>query len=285
MHSPDTTDRPKVSVTTDPRHASSAMPLLAQPAGAILVAVGGSALVAGLTYLLAQPLLPPIPQVGDAVEASIAVVATILIPGVTYSLIASTLFLVLALLLAWQSGRMQEALQQEALQTGQVRQNGTRRGFIRIGLGDRALGMPLSVAGLTGLVVVYAGLLAYLQFRNFDDFFGAVFRAGTFWRVAAFLVFGLLAPVAEEMMFRGWLWTALRRHWGGFLCTFVTGLLWVLTHFAEGPAKMAILAPVALLLGIARQSSASLRGPILLHLALNLTGLAAPFLLRATGLG
>jgi len=59
----------------------------------------------------------------------------------------------------------------------------------------------------------------------------------------------------------------------------------MLTHFTEGPAKMAILAPIALLLGIARQSSASLRGPLLLHLALNLTGLAAPFLLRATGLG
>ncbi|HWT98548.1 MAG TPA: CPBP family intramembrane glutamic endopeptidase [Terriglobales bacterium] len=256
------------------------MPFLAQPLGLILTAVAGSALVAVLTYFLAQPLLPPIPKPGDAVEASIAVVATILIPGVTYSLVASILFLILAVLLAWQSGRMQDALQ-----PGQARQNATRRGFIRIGLGDRALGTPLSVAGLVALVMVYAVLLAYLQFRNFDDFFGAVFRAGTFWRVAAFLVFGLLAPVAEEMMFRGWLWTALRRHWGGFLCTFVTGLLWVLTHFAEGPAKMAILAPVALLLGIARQSSASLRGPILLHLALNLTGLAAPFLLRATGLG
>ncbi|HTI44790.1 MAG TPA: CPBP family intramembrane glutamic endopeptidase [Candidatus Nitrosotalea sp.] len=280
MHSPDTTDRPKVGVTTDPRHASAIASFLTRPAGLILVAVAGSALVAALTYYLAQPLLPPVPQVGDAVEASIAVVATVLIPGVTYSLIASILFLILAVLLAWQSGRMQEALQ-----TGQARQKGTRRGVIRIGLGDRALGTPLSVAGLVALVMVYAVLLAYLQFRNFDDFFGAVFRAGTFWRVAAFLVFGLLAPVAEEMMFRGWLWTALRRHWGGFLCTFVTGFLWVLTHFAEGPAKMAILAPVALLLGIARQSSASLRGPILLHLALNLTGLAAPFLLRATGLG
>ena len=288
MHSPDTTDQPKLRMTADPRHAADAMPFLSRPAGAILAAIAGSALVAALTYFLALPLLPPVPKVGDAVEASIAVVATVLIPGVTHSLIASILFLAMALLLARYSGRAQEALQgtlQGALQTGQPRQNGNQRGVIRTGLGDRALGAPLSVAGLVSLVIIYAGLLAYLQFRNFDDFFGAVFRADTAWRVAAFLVFGLLAPVAEEMMFRGWLWTALRRHWGGFPCTLVTGFLWMLTHFTEGPAKMAILAPIALLLGIARQSSASLRGPLLLHLALNLTGLAAPFLLRATGLG
>jgi len=284
MHSPDTTDQPKLRMTADPRQAADSMPFLSRPAGTILAAIAGSVLVAALTYFLALPLLPPVPKVDDAVEASIAVVATVLIPGVTHSLIASILFLVMALLLARYSGRAQEALQ-GALQTGQPRQNGNQRGLIRTGLGDRALGAPLSVTALVSLVIIYAGLLAYLQFRNFDDFFGAVFRAGTFWRVAAFLVFGLLAPVAEEMMFRGWLWTALRRHWGGFPCTLVTGFLWMLTHFTEGPAKMAILAPIALLLGIARQSSASLRGPLLLHLALNLTGLAAPFLLRATGLG
>lgn len=280
MHPPDRTDPTKPRVTASGQ-AAAATPLLGQPLGVILTAAGCSILVALLTYYLALPLLPPVPQVIDAVEANTAVVATILIPGVTHSLIASLLFLVLALVLGRQSGRMELVLAAGQ----QPRQNGGRRGALRTGLGDRALGAPLSVAGLAMLVMAYAGLLAYLQFRNFDDFFGAVFRAGAFWRVAAFLVFGLLAPVAEEMMFRGWLWTALRRHWGGFSCTLVTGLLWLLTHFAEGPAKIAILAPVALLLGIARQSSASLRGPLLLHLALNLTGLTAPFILRATGLG
>jgi membrane protease YdiL (CAAX protease family) len=280
MHPPDTHDRSRLSVAADPRRAAEALPFLGQPPGAVATAVGCGILAAILTYYLALPLLPPVPQVTDAVEAGTAVVATVLIPGVTHSLIASLLLLIMALFLAWQSGRMQQALPA----TQQLRRNGNRRGLLRIGLGDRALGTPLSVAGLALLVMLYAGLLAYLQFRNFDDFFGAVFRAGTFWRIAAFLVFGLLAPVAEEMMFRGWLWTALRQHWGGFLCTLVTGLLWILTHFTEGPGKMAILAPVALLLGIARQSSASLRGPLLLHLALNLTSLTAPFILRATGL-
>jgi membrane protease YdiL (CAAX protease family) len=246
------------------------------PVPPIVLAIVWSAVIGGLTYLLARPFLPPIPQARDATEASDAVVATVLIPGVVHSLIASIAFLIVALLMAWFSGRQIERKSGRAV----FRQ----RGLIRIGLGDRPLGAPGLLLGAILLVVVYAVFLSDLQFRNIDDFFGAVFRAGSGWRLAAFLVFGLLAPVAEEMMFRGWLWTSLRQSWPGFACTLVTGLLWLLTHFSEGSTKMAILAPVALLLGLMRQQSASLRAPILLHLALNFTGLTAPFVLRALGI-
>jgi len=241
----------------------------------IVLAIVWSTGIGGLTYLLARPFLPPIPQARDATEASDAVVATVLIPGVIHSLIASVSFLIVAILMAWFSGRH--------IDRKSGRAASRQRGFIRIGLGDRPLGAPGLLLGAILLIIVYAVFLSDLQFRNVDDFFGAVFRAGTGWRLAAFLVFGLLAPVAEEMMFRGWLWTSLRQSWPGFACTLVTGLLWLLTHASEGPIKIAILAPVALLLGLMRQQSASLRAPILLHLALNCAGLTAPFVLRALG--
>jgi membrane protease YdiL (CAAX protease family) len=246
------------------------------PVPPIVLAIIWSAGIGGLTYLLARPFLPPIPQARDATEATDAVVATVLIPGVIHSLIASISFLIVAWLMAWLSGR------QIGLKAGNTISR--PRGPLRIGLGDRPLGAPRLLLGATLLVILYAVFLSDLQFRNVDDFFGAVFRAGSGWRLAAFLVFGLLAPIAEEMMFRGWLWTSLRQSWPGFACTLVTGLLWLLTHAAEGPTKIAILAPVALLLGLMRQHSASLRAPILLHLALNFTGLTAPFVLRALGI-
>jgi membrane protease YdiL (CAAX protease family) len=242
----------------------------------ITLAIIWCVVIGGLTYSLAQPFLPPVPQSRDATEVSASVVATVLIPGVIHSLIASTGFLVAALLMAAISGRQQRRLDRS-------RGVAVSRGPIRIGLGDRALGVPGLLAGAILLVIAYAVFLSYLQFRNIDDFFGAVFRAGSFWRLAAFLALGLLAPIAEEMMFRGWLWTSLRQFWPGFACTLVAGLLWLVPHGFEGLTKVAVLTPVALLLGVMRQQSASLRAPILLHLALNLTSLTAPFALRALG--
>jgi len=290
MQSPRTTDLPPPPATdqfnlpggdTADDHDPAALPLHSRPIGLILAAIGWSLITAALTYLLAKPFLPPMPKVSDATEASNAAVATILIPNIIHSLIASLLFLAAALVLAWLSGRSQlrATIRQHRPAPGNAAV-AARRGAIRTGLGDRALGSPAVLAGLALIVIAYAALLSYLQFRNSDDFFGAVFRAGTGWRLTAFLVLGLLAPLAEEMLFRGWLWTGLRRSWPGFACTLATGLIWILTHFAEGPVKMAILAPVALLLGLARQSSASWRGPLLLHLALNIASLVAPFLLR-----
>jgi membrane protease YdiL (CAAX protease family) len=243
----------------------------------IVLAIIWCVLIGGLTYSLAQPFLPPVPKSHDATEASAAVVATVLIPGVIRSLIASTSFLIAALVMAAISGRQQRRLDR-------LRSIAVSRGSIRIGLGDRALGAPGLLAGAILLVIAYAVFLSYLQFRNIDDFFGAVFRAGSGWRLTAFLVLGLLAPVAEEMMFRGWLWTSLRQFWPGFVCTLVVGLLWLVPHGAEGLGKVAVLTPVALLLGVMRQRSASLRAPILLHLALNLASLASPFALRALNL-
>lgn len=237
--------------------------------------------IGGLTYSLAQPFLPPVPQSRDATEVSASVVATVLIPGVIHSLIASIAFLIAALLMGAITGRQQRRLDNQRRIAAP--RGATSRGPIRIGLGDRALGVPGLLAGAILLVIAYAVFLSYLQFRNIDDFFGAVFRAGSFWRLAAFLVLGLLAPIAEEMMFRGWLWTSLRQFWPGFACTLVAGLLWLVPHGFEGLTKVAVLTPVALLLGVMRQQSASLRAPILLHLALNLTSLTAPFVLRALG--
>lgn len=241
-----------------------------------------------LAWLLAQPFLPPAPKIKDAFDATETAVAVTLIPGVIHSLIASLLFLLAAISMAWMSGQRQlrhYAAQAVAQPDHRPTWVTVQRGALRLGLGDRALGAPWLVLALAMLIVGYAGFLSYLQYSNIDDFFGAVFKASPGWRAAAFLVFGLLAPIAEELMFRGWLWTALRPFWPSFTCTLVTGIGWILTHAPEGLVKMAILMPVALLLGLARSESASIRAPILLHLALNITSLTTPVLLQSSTLG
>jgi len=240
--------------------------------------------IAILTWYGALPFLPPVAQAKDVVDPSEIAVGSILIPGVIHSLIASLLFLTAALTLATVSGG-QFLAQQAAQMRNRDGQDprlalARRRGRTRLGLGDRPMGDLLMVAASMLLLIAYAGLLSYLQYRSIDDFFGAVFRAGFGWRLAAFLVFGLLAPVAEELLFRGWLWTALRQSWPASTCSFVTGILWAGTHVTEGTIKVAVLLPVGLLLGFVRGRSASVRAPVLLHLALNLGSLTAPFLLQ-----
>lgn len=83
------------------------------------------------------------------------------------------------------------------------------------------------------------------------------------------VLLGLLAPVAEEFFFRGWLWTALRRSWSpSWTLTCTTGL-WVLIHFTDGTWRGLVLLPTGVLLGLARHYGDSVRASLTLHLMNN----------------
>ena len=60
---------------------------------------------------------------------------------------------------------------------------------------------------------------------------------------------GLLAPVAEELLFRGWLYTALRARWGvapGFV---ITAILFAAMHWDANHRHIVLVLPLALALG------------------------------------
>ncbi len=79
----------------------------------------------------------------------------------------------------------------------------------------------------------------------------------------------VLAPVAEELFFRGWLWTALRKSWRPVPTALVTSVLWLLVHWPEGWFRPVVLIPTAILLSLARHKGGSVRASLLLHVVNN----------------
>jgi membrane protease YdiL (CAAX protease family) len=93
----------------------------------------------------------------------------------------------------------------------------------------------------------------------------------------------VLAPLSEELTFRGWLWTGLRRHWSPFVTTGVTALFWAVMHLPKGLWYVALLLPMGLLLGFVRAQTQSVRGPLILHMTFNLAAIYMPSLMLRFG--
>ena len=79
----------------------------------------------------------------------------------------------------------------------------------------------------------------------------------------------LLAPVAEELFFRGWLWGALRKTWSPAPVLCCTSGLWLAMHLLDGSWRAILLLPTAILLGLARHHGDSVRASLWPHLMNN----------------
>ncbi len=80
----------------------------------------------------------------------------------------------------------------------------------------------------------------------------------------------IFAPIAEELLFRGWLYTALRRRftfWPSFLATLVVfaGIHWDAHH-----SRIVQVLPLAVALGLLRERAGSIKPTIALHAIYNL---------------
>lgn len=99
---------------------------------------------------------------------------------------------------------------------------------------------------------------------------------------AATIVIG--APIAEEMFFRGWLWVGLRGRWGAWRTGLTTGAAFLLLHGAGGEWRLLVaLAPVAVVLSLAREFGGSMRASLAVHMMNNVVVaacLAAGWLVR-----
>lgn len=80
----------------------------------------------------------------------------------------------------------------------------------------------------------------------------------------------LLAPMAEELFFRGWLYTGLRNRlpfWPSFL---TTAALFAAFHWYAEHQRVLLVLPLAIALGLLREVSGSIRPTIALHTVYNL---------------
>jgi membrane protease YdiL (CAAX protease family) len=95
--------------------------------------------------------------------------------------------------------------------------------------------------------------------------------------IFAFITLVLLAPFAEEMLFRGYLFGKLRRTLPFFMATLLTSVLFGLLHVSNGTWNVAVdVFALSLVLCYVRESTGSIWTGILIHMMKN--GIAYYFL-------
>jgi membrane protease YdiL (CAAX protease family) len=121
----------------------------------------------------------------------------------------------------------------------------------------------LAVAGVIALRWLLG--MAGLEDMQYEVFAGMT-EAAVQTPVRFALVMLVVAPLAEELFFRGWLWERLREHWPAPVVAVVTCALFIWAH---GDIALAVL-PGAVAVTAARLWCGGLRASLLLHVVLNL---------------
>ena len=96
--------------------------------------------------------------------------------------------------------------------------------------------------------------------------------------VAAFALVVILAPLSEELLFRGWLYTALRWRFGFRTALWATAIIFALAHWESTHLYALAILPIGLVLGYVRERTGSVRATTLFHMIYNSSGLALTFL-------
>jgi membrane protease YdiL (CAAX protease family) len=160
----------------------------------------------------------------------------------------------------------------------------------QLGHGDRLRGLgappvrrPRFVAGLVAAVILWVLLYVavLIRFHAVASFVAtdvppalAPLPGSDLVLAVRMVLVVALAPVAEELFFRGWLWTGLRRSWGVWPTAVVTSAVWLSLHALGAPVRVPILVPTAILLCVARHYGGSVRASLAVHVANNATAMA-----------
>jgi membrane protease YdiL (CAAX protease family) len=99
--------------------------------------------------------------------------------------------------------------------------------------------------------------------------------------MAALMLVVILAPLSEELLFRGWLYTALRWRLGFRASLWATALIFSLAHWESTHLYALAILPIGLVLGHVRERTGSVRATTLFHMIYNSSGLALTFLGKA----
>ncbi|MCW0235557.1 MAG: CPBP family intramembrane metalloprotease [Ferrovibrio sp.] len=153
-------------------------------------------------------------------------------------------------------------------------------GDLRRGLGDGPMRRVWPVVLLAVGVAIYGSLVSYAVFRQ-PAMLRGVAETGWLLNILLVALAILLAPLAEELFFRGWLWTALRQHWAAPLVALATSLLWLGLHLPDGVGRTLALIPVAVCIALARHFAGTVGAALAVHIVYNIFSVGMPFLLLA----
>jgi hypothetical protein len=82
----------------------------------------------------------------------------------------------------------------------------------------------------------------------------------------------IVAPMAEEIFFRGWLWEASRQRGHSVATTAcLTAIPWLLLHGIEAPGRILFLLPAAVMFSLARQMGGGVLASLMVHVANNMS--------------
>jgi membrane protease YdiL (CAAX protease family) len=158
------------------------------------------------------------------------------------------------------------------------------QGNIRTGLGYHPISARPMVTLMAILIATYAILWDVIHYFYYRDlvYRQFVIDESSPWLSLIHGFFSvLLAPVSEELFYRGWLWTGLRKRWGALSTGMLTGMVWVGVH---SPQIWVWFLPAAVMLSVARHLGQSVRASIALHIIYNFIVLISPRVLSAAGL-
>lgn len=95
---------------------------------------------------------------------------------------------------------------------------------------------------------------------------------------ALFVLAVIFAPVTEELVFRGWLYTGLRFSWGVWPALLVSSALFAAAHYDKTHLYALAVFPIGLALGAVRECTGSVKASIFFHAINNLAAFSLSML-------
>ena len=160
-------------------------------------------------------------------------------------------------------------------------------GFWRVSRPGLVIGLCALMFGwLTTFLLMLAALPALREFVRSvtPEVLAGGLNGNVIAILARLLLIAVLAPLSEELFFRGWLWEALwRRGYAPVTTACLTAVPWLLLHGIDSMWRVLVLLPAALIFSVARHMGGSVRASLAVHMTNN--GSAVMFQTLATLFG
>lgn len=134
---------------------------------------------------------------------------------------------------------------------------------------------PVSVAAILLWGILFTlcyDLLAFALHRPFVISVDSVSDGSVLSLSAYFLLSAVIAPIIEEIFFRGYLWKVISDFGGGFYVKLIiSSVVWAFLHGQYGLYDRAFLIVLGIILGILRNRSSGIYRCLLLHILINCT--------------